>query len=283
MLDIIYRYDPERPLEHAHPADGAEARRALEQGNREFAEMANPLEAGDGHHSLLMPLDLEDLGLPAEGDAVLPQRPFAVVLGCSDARAPTEMLFHQGCNDLFVVRVAGNVLGSECLGSIDYALHHLGESVKIIVVLGHSGCGAVTAAVGAFLEPEKYLAVASSHPLRAIVDRLLLPVRAAEQAMEEAHGTRIAGKRGYREALIETAVAINAAHTAATLRQEFRGRLAPTTEVVYGVYNLRTRRVQLPMSDPGEVRLAHSSDDLEATQRLARELALCDAVRGILA
>jgi carbonic anhydrase len=282
MLDITYRYDPARPTEHVYPADGAEALRALEKGNREFAELINPLEAGGGHHTLLMPLDLEDLGVATRGESVLPQRPFAVVLGCSDARVPTEMVFHQGCNDLFVVRVAGNVLGSECLGSIDYALHHLGESIKLVVVLGHSGCGAVTAAVDAFLNPASYLGVASSHPLRAVVDRLLLPVRAAAQALEQAHGAQVTARDGYRRALIEATVALNAALTAATLHQEFRGRLSPHIDVVYGVYNLLTRRVQLPMADAGEVRLAHSSDDLEGPERLARELAGCDAIQGLL-
>lgn len=282
MLDITYRYDPARPSEHPHPADGAEARRALEHGNREFAEMVNPLEAGAGQHTLLMPLDLEDLGVAAAGEAVPSQRPFAVVLGCSDARVPTEMIFHQGCNDLFVVRVAGNVLGSECLGSIDYALHHLGDSIKLVVVLGHSGCGAVTAAVDAFLQPANYLDVASSHPLRAIVDRLLLPVRAAAQALEAAHGSQAGRRSGYRRALIETAVALNAALTAATLHQEFRGRLSPRIDVAYGVYNLATRRVQLPMGDRGEVRLAYSNDDLPCLDRIARELANCDAIEGML-
>src|SRR5690606_29904321 len=122
--------------------------------------------------------------------------PFAVVLGCSDARVPTEMVFHQGCNDLFVVRVAGNVLGSECLGSIDYALHQMSESIKIVVVLGHSGCGAVTAAVDAFLQPANYLAVASSHPLRAIVDRLMLPVRGTAKAIEVEYGAEAAERPG---------------------------------------------------------------------------------------
>ena len=76
------------------------------------------------------------------------QAPFAVVIGCSDARVPTEMIFGQGFNDLFVIRVAGNVLGDVCLGSIDFAVEALSESVKLLVVLGHSGCGAVTGGGG---------------------------------------------------------------------------------------------------------------------------------------
>jgi len=84
------------------------------------------------------------------------QAPFAVVVGCSDARVPTEMIFGQGFNDLFVIRVAGNVLGDVCLGSIDFALSALSDSVKVVVMLGHSGCGAVTGAVDAYLRPLKF-------------------------------------------------------------------------------------------------------------------------------
>ncbi len=72
------------------------------------------------------------------------QQPFAVVLGCADSRTPPEVIFDQGLGDLFVVRVAGNVLNDETLGSIEYAVEHLG--VRLIVVLGHQRCGAVTAA-----------------------------------------------------------------------------------------------------------------------------------------
>ena len=91
------------------------------------------------------------------------------VLGCSDARVPIELIFKEGPNDLFVVRVAGNGLGSEVLGSLKYAVEHLGGSLRIIVVLGHSGCGAVSEAVDAFLEPPdlplvRRAALVAQHP-----------------------------------------------------------------------------------------------------------------------
>ena len=76
------------------------------------------------------------------------QHPFGVVLGCSDSRVPPEMIFDFGLGDLFVIRVAGNVVAQDELGSIEYALAHLG--VKLVVVLGHEGCGAVTAALGMY-------------------------------------------------------------------------------------------------------------------------------------
>ena len=81
------------------------------------------------------------------------QRPFAAVLGCSDARARIELIFNEGPNDLFVVRVAGNGLGNDVLGSLRYAIDHLRGSLRLVVVLGHSGCGAMSAAVDSFLEP----------------------------------------------------------------------------------------------------------------------------------
>jgi carbonic anhydrase len=73
------------------------------------------------------------------------QQPFATILGCSDSRVPPEMLFDQGLGDLFIVRVAGNVVSTEILGSLGYALVHL--HTPLFVVLGHEGCGAVQAAL----------------------------------------------------------------------------------------------------------------------------------------
>ena len=73
------------------------------------------------------------------------QKPFAVIVGCSDSRVPPEIIFDQGLGDLFVIRVAGNIVDDVALGSIEYAVDHLGT--KLIVVLGHSKCGAVTATV----------------------------------------------------------------------------------------------------------------------------------------
>jgi carbonic anhydrase len=73
------------------------------------------------------------------------QQPFAIILGCSDSRVPPEVIFDQGLGDLFVVRVAGNVADDIGIASIEYAVEHLGS--RLIVVLGHERCGAVTAAV----------------------------------------------------------------------------------------------------------------------------------------
>lgn len=78
-------------------------------------------------------------------ELITEQHPFATVLSCSDSRVPPELLFDQGLGDLFVVRVAGNVTAPDDIGSIEYAVHHL--HTRLVIVLGHEGCGAVTAAL----------------------------------------------------------------------------------------------------------------------------------------
>lgn len=73
------------------------------------------------------------------------QNPFGTILGCSDSRVPPEMLFDQGFGDLFVIRVAGNVVDPDVTGSVEYGVEHL--KTPVVVVMGHEGCGAVTAAL----------------------------------------------------------------------------------------------------------------------------------------
>jgi carbonic anhydrase len=90
------------------------------------------------------------------------QYPFATVLGCSDSRVPVELIFDQGIGDLFVIRVAGNVITDDVLGSIEYARIHLNS--QLLVILGHEGCGAVTAA----LEARKH-ASSDPHGVQTIV------------------------------------------------------------------------------------------------------------------
>ena len=94
------------------------------------------------------------------------QRPFAIVLGCSDSRVPVEIVFAQSLGDLFVIRNAGQVLNDHVIGSIEYAVGMFGS--PLVMVLGHSSCGAVTAAVGATIRGE---AVASP-AIAAIVESI---------------------------------------------------------------------------------------------------------------
>ena len=94
------------------------------------------------------------------------QEPFAVILGCSDSRVPAEFVFDQGLGDLFVIRVAGNIVAPSQVGSVEYAAGQLGT--RLVVVLGHSGCGAVAATLQELGRPS-----ANRSPnLRAIVDRI---------------------------------------------------------------------------------------------------------------
>lgn len=99
------------------------------------------------------------------------QHPFAVIVSCSDSRVPPELIFDQGLGDLFVVRVAGNVLDTIELGSVEYAVEHLGA--KLIVILGHEKCGAVKATVDGGEVPPN---------IKAIADKIRPAVAAAQEA-----------------------------------------------------------------------------------------------------
>ena len=134
---------------------------------------------------------------------------------------PIELIFNEGPNDLFVIRVAGNGLGTEVLGSLKYAVEQLGGTLKLIVVLGHSGCGALTTAVDVFLNPANYLAIATKHSLRNILDHSLVVVQASANKLLTAFGPDIARHPGYRQALIEASIVTNAALAAYSIQQEF--------------------------------------------------------------
>jgi carbonic anhydrase len=97
---------------------------------------------------------------------ILRQTPFAVVLGCSDSRVPTEIIYDQQAGDLFVIRVAGNVVEAGTLGSIEYAINHL--KTRVVVVMGHEGCGAVQAAM--LDEAERSF---ESHYIQFLLDRIV--------------------------------------------------------------------------------------------------------------
>lgn len=110
------------------------------------------------------------------------QEPFAIILACSDSRVPVELVFDQGFGDLFVIRVAGNVVAPSQIGSIEFAASQFGT--RLVVVLGHSNCGAVIATL-------KELALEQTHRspnLRAIVDRVrpaVEPILGAHQQSDE--------------------------------------------------------------------------------------------------
>ena len=122
----------------------------LAEGNRRFREASGSSPARSWSRHL----------------ATEPQCPFAIILGCSDSRTPVEILFDQGFGDLFVVRVAGNIVAPSVVGSIEFAASQFGS--RLVVVMGHTRCGAVMATIKTIetgLGPE-------SKNIRAITDRI---------------------------------------------------------------------------------------------------------------
>jgi len=141
----------------------ADALEQLRRGNRRFVA-ATSGEDPVIHHSHV-------------AGAAAAQAPFAIILACSDSRVPTELIFDQGIGALFVIRVAGNIVAPSQIGSIEYAAKQFGT--KLVVVLGHSNCGVVTATLDELALKESH----RSPNLRAIVDR----VRPAIEVLLENH------------------------------------------------------------------------------------------------
>jgi carbonic anhydrase len=135
-----------------------EALDRLRQGNLRFAEM---IRGPEGF-------------LANSRRAELPsgQEPLAIVLGCSDARVPAEIVFDQGLGDLFVIRVAGNIVAPSQVGSVEFAAARFGT--RLVVVLGHSQCGAILATLEELQRPKEN----QSGNLRSIVDRIRPSVEA---------------------------------------------------------------------------------------------------------
>lgn len=131
--------------------DADEALLRLQQGNERF-------RSGD---KTVIQVDAA-----SRSELVPTQTPFAIVLGCSDSRVPSELIFGQGLGDLFVIRVAGNVVAPSQIGSVEFAAESFGT--RLVVVLGHTLCGAVQATLDQLKQPSE---TRSPH-LRAIVDRI---------------------------------------------------------------------------------------------------------------
>lgn len=159
------------------------------------------------------------------------QEPFAILLGCSDSRVPAEIVFDQGLGDLFVIRVAGNVVASSQVGSVEFAAARYGT--RLVVVLGHSQCGAVLATVEELQRPSTN----QSRGLRSIVDRVRPSVEAL-LATELRHDP---------EALVREAVRANIRVSANQLRHgsDLLEQLIQKNEilVVGAEYSLETGEV----------------------------------------
>ena len=282
-VDIIYRYAAGGILSKPVPTDSNTALLRLNHGNRDFAALLDHLEDESGVIQQFIPVDPRDLGLMPGGAGIPKQRPFAAVLGCSDARVPIELIFNEGPNDLFVIRVAGNGLGTEVLGSLKYAVEHLGGTLKLIVVLGHSGCGAITTAVDVFLNPGDYLTVATKHSLRNILDRSLLVIQASANKMLSTFGSDVARNPGYRQALIEASIVTNAALAAYSIQQEFETSGQTEMRAVYGVYLLETREVWAPhLSNVKGIGLAAAPRDLAGFAELGNAVVQSERIASYI-
>jgi carbonic anhydrase len=145
--------------------------------------------------------------LSAERRAALAvaQEPFAIVLGCSDSRVPVEIVFDQGPGDLFVIRVAGNIVAPSLIGSVEFAADRFGT--RLVVVLGHSSCGAIAATLEELHRPSS----GQSPNLKDIVDRIRPAVHGLEDEREAMRANILASVHQLRHgsAIIEGLIASN--------------------------------------------------------------------------
>lgn len=194
-----------------------EALERLQEGNRRFAlGMRN--DAG---------------AIPARrAETAKAQEPFAIILGCSDSRVPAEFVFDQGLGDLFVIRVAGNIVAPSQVGSVEFAATRFGT--RLVVVLGHTECGAILATLEQLRQPSER----QSPNLRSIVDRV-------RPSVEELLKTEL---RHDPKALVEHAVRANVDSAVAHLRHgsEVLERLIQDEGllVVGAEYSLETGEVE---------------------------------------
>ena len=130
----------------------AECLQRLMDGNQRFVTNARLSDAALGHLR--------------RTEIAINQKPFAVILGCSDSRVPAELIFDQGLGDLFVIRVAGNIVAPSQIGSVEFAAERF--HTRLVVVLGHTDCGAINATIEQLKRPVEM----QSRNLRAIVDRV---------------------------------------------------------------------------------------------------------------
>jgi carbonic anhydrase len=194
-----------------------DALQRLREGNQRFA--ANVRDAVTSHTK--------------RAELAAGQEPFAIVLGCSDSRVPAEIVFDQGLGDLFVIRVAGNIVAPSQVGSVEFAAERFGT--RLVVVLGHSQCGAILATLDELRRPTEH----QSRNLRSIVDRVRPSVE----------GLLATGLRDDWTALVKQAVRANIRASVSHLRHgsDVLERLAGEGLIIVGAeYSLETGIVEFP-------------------------------------
>ena len=192
-----------------------EALARLREGNRRFVSGQTDSEA-------------LRTSLARRSELVAGQQPFAIILGCSDSRVPAELVFDQGLGDLFVIRIAGNIVAPSQIGSVEFAAERFGT--PLVVVLGHSRCGAVSATLEEIVRPTQH----QSRHLHSIVER----VRPSIESLLETE------LRHDPESLLKQAVRSNVRASANQLRhgsEILEQRIKQQTLLIVGAeYSLET-------------------------------------------
>ena len=198
----------------------------LREGNLRFASNARGSDAFVSHMR--------------RAELTTGQEPFAIILGCSDSRVPAEIVFDQGLGDLFVIRVAGNIVAPSQVGSVEFAAARF--DTRLVVVLGHSQCGAIVATLEELERPNQN----QSRNLRSIVDRVRPSVE----------GLLAAGLGHDRDALVRQAVRNNIRASASHLRhgsQVLEQLIQDDGLLVVGAeYSLETGVVEFFDGAPGD-------------------------------
>ena len=156
------------------------------------------------------------------------QAPFATILGCSDSRVPPELLFDQGFGDLFVIRVAGNVIDTDVVGSIEYGVDHL--KTKLVVVMGHEGCGAVTAALQADSDLQQ-----EPNEIRSLVSKIKPATAKVSKELPFEKRLNLSVAENVRESVRQ----LKAITDLATAEKESR------TQIIGCVYEIKTGHVRM--------------------------------------
>ena len=201
-------------LNHSHSSFLLNPKDALERlkaGNARFL-------AGDTHTP-----SLEGHLLDAQSKG---QQPYVTILGCSDSRVPPELIFDAWLGELFVIRVAGNVIGPTILGTLQYATRHL--HTPLFVVMGHEGCGAVDAAISYKFEGQK-----QAEKIETLLETILPSLDGINPSMN-------------KKALLASAVEANVRHTVKTLSETPEGisQIAQGAMLIGAVYDIHTGKVR---------------------------------------
>lgn len=326
IVEFIYSFDRSllpggtSAASQGKPKAASNAIQRLHDGNRKYAGFIAQCK-GSAAPVPVPPVELtpKEIGYIPNGSQFPPQLPFAAVLGCVDARAPVEVLFSQGFDSLYVMRVAGNSMGPDCVGSLHYAIHSFAalkphptppaeklaapsaapteKPLRLVVVLGHSDCGAVTAAVKTLLGEAGYKLdddaseFLTDDTVRGLLGRINVPaVRLAMQALPEDSFESCANSRElWLKSLIELSIYLNAAwhaHDAKAIVSQYGIEDDKKVDVRYGVFSPRdffVRSVEgfrfdgsgeelLPPQTPGEA-LAEPPNSLSDLYKLAQRLA----------